>query len=71
MAARRDRGRGRVGVDAPAPPGSNDAYRGAPVAWWLLLALAVLNFGRGGIHLFADDAGAARIAGTTSAEAAT
>jgi hypothetical protein len=45
------------------PAGSNDAYRGAPIAWWLLVALAVGNAVRGGIHLVADDGGAASIAG--------
>jgi hypothetical protein len=41
----------------------NEPYRGRPIAWRLLLLLALLNFVRGGIHLFADDGGAGRVAG--------
>jgi hypothetical protein len=46
----------------------NEPYRGIPIAWQLLLALAALNFARGGIHLFAADGGAGRIAGIDLAE---
>lgn len=45
------------------PASTNAAYRGSPLAWLFLLALGLVNFGRGGIHLFADDGGAGRIAG--------
>lgn len=41
----------------------NEPYRGLPIAWQLLIFFAALNFVRGGIHLFADDGGAGRIAG--------
>jgi hypothetical protein len=46
----------------------NDPYRGRPIGWQLLLLLALLNFVRGGIHLFADDGGAGRIAGIDLAQ---
>jgi hypothetical protein len=46
----------------------NDPYRGLPIAWQLLLLLAAVNFVRGGIHLFADDGGAGRIAGIDLAQ---
>lgn len=46
----------------------NEPYRGRPIAWQLLLGLALVNFVRGGIHLFADDGGAGRIAGIDLAE---
>jgi hypothetical protein len=45
------------------PSSSNGAYRGSPWAWRILLALGVVNLVRGGIHFFADDGGAGRIAG--------
>ncbi len=45
------------------PSSWNEPYRGLPIAWQLLLLLAAVNFVRGGIHLFADDGGAGRIAG--------
>ena len=41
----------------------NEPYRGHPIAWQLLLVFALMNLGRGGIHLFAADGGAGRIAG--------
>lgn len=41
----------------------NEPYTGRPIAWRLLLAFALVNLVRGGIHLFADDGGAGRIAG--------
>jgi len=50
------------------PPSTNAAYRGSPLAWQFLLLLGVLNLGRGGIHLFADDGGAGRIAGIDLAQ---
>ena len=50
------------------PPSTNAAYRGSPLAWQVLLLLGVLNLGRGGIHLFADDGGAGRIAGIDLAQ---
>jgi hypothetical protein len=46
----------------------NEPYRGRPIAWQLLLLLAAVNFVRGGIHLFADDGGAGRIAGIDLAQ---
>ena len=45
------------------PASSNAAYRGSPWAWRILLVLGVVNLARGGIHFFADDGGAGRIAG--------
>ena len=45
------------------PERSNAAYRGSPWAWRLLILLGVVNLGRGGIHFFASDGGAGRIAG--------
>jgi len=45
------------------PARSNDAYRGSPWAWRLLLLLGAVNLVRGGIHFFAEDGGAGRIAG--------
>ena len=42
---------------------SNERYRGAPIAWKILLVLGLLNLFRGSIHFFADDGGAGRIAG--------
>ena len=45
------------------PPRSNDAYRGSAWAWRLLILLGVVNLVRGGIHFFAQDGGAGRIAG--------
>ena len=45
------------------PEGWNEAYRGRPIAWRLLLLLALIDFGRGSIHFFAADGGAGRIAG--------
>ena len=41
----------------------NEPYAGRPIAWLLLLLLALVNLGRGSIHLFASDGGAGRIAG--------
>jgi hypothetical protein len=45
------------------PDRSNAAYRGSPWAWRLLILLGVVNLARGGIHFFAQDGGAGRIAG--------
>jgi len=45
------------------PASTNAAYRGSPLAWKFLVVLGLVNLGRGGIHLFADDGGAGRIAG--------
>jgi hypothetical protein len=45
------------------PERSNGAYRGSPWAWRFLILLGVVNLARGGIHFFADDGGAGRIAG--------
>ena len=45
------------------PARSNHAYGGSPWAWRILILLGVLNLGRGGIHFFAADGGAGRIAG--------
>jgi hypothetical protein len=45
------------------PASSNAAYRGSAWAWRILLVLGVVNLVRGGIHFFADDGGAGRIAG--------
>ena len=45
------------------PERSNAAYRGSPWAWRFLILLGVVNLARGGIHFFADDGGAGRIAG--------
>ena len=45
------------------PARSNDAYRGSPWACRFLILLGVVNLGRGGIHFFASDGGAGRIAG--------
>ncbi len=45
------------------PESSNARYRGMAIAWQLLLLQAAINFVRGGIHFFADDGGAGRIAG--------
>ena len=39
------------------------AYRGSRFGWIFLVAMGVLNLGRGSIHLFAEDGGAGRIAG--------
>jgi len=50
------------------PPRWNEPYRGLPIAWQLLLGLAAVNFVRGGIHLFASDGGAGRIAGIDLAQ---
>jgi hypothetical protein len=50
------------------PPRWNEPYRGRPIAWQLLLAFALLNLVRGGIHLFAPDGGAGRIAGIDLAQ---
>ncbi len=41
----------------------HEPYRGLPIGWQLLLPFALMNLVRGGIHLFADDGGAGRIAG--------
>lgn len=46
----------------------NEPYRGLPIAWQLLLFFAAVNFVRGGIHLFASDGGAGRIAGIDLAQ---
>lgn len=45
------------------PERSNAAYRGSPWAWRFLILLGVVNLARGGIHFFAQDGGAGRIAG--------
>jgi len=45
-----------------------EPYRGLPIAWQLLLCFAAVNFVRGGIHLFASDGGAGRIAGIDLAQ---
>ena len=50
------------------PPSTNAAYRGSPLAWQFLLLLGLVNLGRGGIHFFADDGGAGRIAGIDLAQ---
>jgi hypothetical protein len=48
---------------ALVPARWNEPYRGLPIGWQLLLLFAVMNLVRGGIHLFAADGGAGRIAG--------
>lgn len=45
----------------PAP--GDASYRGSGIAWGVLAALGVMDLVRGGIHLFAPDGGAGRIAG--------
>jgi hypothetical protein len=50
------------------PPSANSAYRGSALAWQILVALGLVNFVRGGIHLFASDGGAGSIAGIDLSE---
>ena len=41
----------------------NDRYHGMAFGWIFLVGVGILNLGRGGIHLFRADGGAASIAG--------
>jgi hypothetical protein len=42
---------------------SNDRYQGMSLGWMSLLLIGFINLGRGSIHLFRSDGGAASIAG--------
>ncbi len=41
----------------------NDRYRGMAFGWIFLVGIGILNLGRGSIHVFRSDGGAASIAG--------
>ena len=45
------------------PPSTNEAYRGARISAWFLLAAALLTLGPGLLHSFLPDGGAHSIAG--------
>ncbi len=42
---------------------ANDRYRGMAFGWIFLVSIGLLNLGRGSIHVFRSDGGAASIAG--------
>ncbi len=41
----------------------NDCYRGMAFGWIFLVGIGIMNLGRGSIHVFRSDGGAASIAG--------
>ena len=51
-------------IDAKAGQAlGNDRYRGMAFGWIFLVSIGILNLGRGSIHVFRSDGGAASIAG--------
>ena len=49
-------------------PPPDDAYEGSRLAVWFLWLQVAVNVFRGGVHVFASDSGAARIAGIDLAQ---